>query len=71
MRRPDRIELYKKICSQVGITPQSDQGYLSRREMLEVNLHLESIEQELKGYRKQNQVGTPAIMKGAVDLCQA
>ena len=71
MRRIDRIKLYEKICSQVGIKPQSTQGYLSRREMLEVKLYLESTMQELKEYREQKQFGNPIILKDITDSCQA
>jgi hypothetical protein len=43
MRRPNRIELYREICKQMGTEPHSAQGYFSRREMLELLQYVQQI----------------------------
>jgi hypothetical protein len=61
MRRPNRVELYKRICKKIGIKPTSPLGYFSRQQMIEIDLYLQRVKAETEKLTKQ---------KDAVPLCQ-
>lgn len=61
--RPNRIELYRKVCTAAGIAkPSSRSGYFNRKELVELLLFAEkynTTKREDKGPCTKEQ-GTPA-----------
>ena len=42
IHRPNRVDLYRRVCTNVGIVkPSSQTGYFSRKEMMELLLYTE------------------------------
>ncbi len=48
MKKPTRVELYNELCKRFGMTPKSDTGYFTRKEMLEMVVVLDRENEETK-----------------------